>query len=122
MIQLDFLAVLVDWPLLLRGAAFTLGLTAVATVLGVSLGVACTRARTHGRALARETPIGWMPKYEDMEWSGLNFPKEKFEKLQVVDRNAWRAEVVGHEELFIELHDRLPPETIYERELLICRL
>jgi polar amino acid transport system permease protein len=50
MIELDFLAVLVDWPSLLRGAAFTLGLTAVATVLGVALGVACMRARTHGRA------------------------------------------------------------------------
>ena len=47
MIQLDFQAVLVDWPLLLRGAAFTLGLTAVATLLGVALGVACARARTH---------------------------------------------------------------------------
>ena len=29
---------------------------------------------------------------------------------------------LGHEELFIELHDHLPPEIIYERELLICRL
>ena len=28
----------------------------------------------------------------------------------------------GHEELFIELHDHLPPEMIYERELLICRI
>ena len=53
MIQLDFGAVLADWPLLLRGAAFTLGLTAVATVLGVALGVACARARTHGAAPLR---------------------------------------------------------------------
>ena len=53
MIQLDFGAVLVDWPLLLRGAAFTLGLTAIATVLGVALGVACARARTHGAAPLR---------------------------------------------------------------------
>ena len=53
MIQLDFAAVLVDWPLLLRGAAFTLGLTAVATVLGVALGIACARARTHGAAPLR---------------------------------------------------------------------
>jgi hypothetical protein len=29
---------------------------------------------------------------------------------------------VGHEELFIDLHDHLPKELIYERELLICRL
>jgi polar amino acid transport system permease protein len=53
MIQLDFAAVLVDWPLLLRGAAFTLGLTAVATVLGLALGIACARARTHGPAWLR---------------------------------------------------------------------
>ncbi len=78
--------------------------------------------RVHGRALAKETPIGWMPLYEDMEWEGLDFSKEDFEQLQAFDRHAWRNEVLGHEELFIELHDRLPPETIYERELLICRL
>jgi len=52
-IQLDFAAVLVDWPLLVRGALFTLGLTAVATVLGVALGIACARARTHGPAWLR---------------------------------------------------------------------
>ena len=57
-----------------------------------------------------------------MQWEGLEFPKEKFEELQTVDRNVWRNEVLGHEELFLDLHDRLPPETIYERELLICRL
>jgi phosphoenolpyruvate carboxykinase (GTP) len=78
--------------------------------------------RARGRALACETPIGWVPHYGDIEWSGLDFSKEAFEELQAFDRNAWRQEVVGHEELFIELHDRLPPETIYERELLICRL
>jgi phosphoenolpyruvate carboxykinase (GTP) len=78
--------------------------------------------RAHGRALAKETPIGWMPHYDDIEWSGLDFPKEKFDALQAFDREAWRHEVLGHEELFLDLHDRLPPETIYERELLICRL
>jgi phosphoenolpyruvate carboxykinase (GTP) len=78
--------------------------------------------RVHGRSLAKETPIGWMPHYEDIEWRGLDFPKEKFEQLQAFDRTAWRDEVLGHEELFLDLHDRLPPEMIYERELLICRL
>ena len=78
--------------------------------------------RAHGRALAKETPIGWMPHYDDIEWQGLDLPAEKFKELQAFDRNAWRNEVLGHEELFLELHDRLPAETIYERELLICRL
>jgi phosphoenolpyruvate carboxykinase (GTP) len=78
--------------------------------------------RTKGRALARETPIGWMPRYEDMEWSGMDLSKERFEELQHFDRDAWRKEVIEHEELFIGLHDHLPKEMVYERELLICRL
>jgi phosphoenolpyruvate carboxykinase (GTP) len=78
--------------------------------------------RARGRALGRETPIGWMPRYEDIEWRGLDFSQEQFEKLQAFDRVAWRSEVIEHEELFIELHSHLPPEMIYERELLICRL
>ena len=78
--------------------------------------------RARGRALGRETPIGWMPRYEDMEWNGLKFSKEVFDELQTVDRDTWKKEVIGHEELFISLHDHLPPELVYERELLICRL
>jgi phosphoenolpyruvate carboxykinase (GTP) len=78
--------------------------------------------RAHGRALGRETPIGWMPRYEDIDWRGLDFPRETFEQLQAFDPKAWRSEVMGQEEMLIELHDHLPPEMIYERELLICRL
>jgi phosphoenolpyruvate carboxykinase (GTP) len=78
--------------------------------------------RARGRALGRETPIGWMPRYQDLDWTGLDFPQAKFEELQAFDRTAWRAEVMGHEELFLDLHDRLPKEMIYERELLICRM
>jgi phosphoenolpyruvate carboxykinase (GTP) len=78
--------------------------------------------RVQGRTQALETPIGWTPYYESIDWTGLDFPPEKFDQLQVVDRPAWRSEVMDHEQLFIELHDHLPPEMIYERELLICRL
>src|SRR6202051_3463554 len=78
--------------------------------------------RAHGRAVGQETPIGWMPHYEDMEWKGMDFPRAKFDELQAFDHKAWRDEVMGHEELFIDLHDHLPPEIIYERELLICRI
>jgi len=78
--------------------------------------------RARGRAAARETFIGWMPRYEDIEWAGMDFSAERFEELQHLDRAAWRAEIIGQEELFIDLHDHLPPEIVYERELLICRL
>ena len=51
-----------------------------------------------------------------------NLHGQQTEELQRLDRTAWRREVIGHEELFLDLHDRLPKELVYERELLICRL
>ncbi|PLC06796.1 polar amino acid ABC transporter permease [Variovorax sp. RO1] len=55
-IEFDFGAVLAEWPLLLRGVAWTLGLTAVGTVLGLAVGTLCAWARSGGptwlRALA----------------------------------------------------------------------
>ena len=56
MIAFDFPAVLEQWPLLLRGAAFTVGLTAVSAVLGLGVGVACGWARSLGR---RGLPASW---------------------------------------------------------------
>ncbi len=78
--------------------------------------------RVRGKVRGKETPIGWIPHFEDINWKGMAFSHEEFEELETVDRIAWKAEVMGHEELFIALHDHLPPEMIYERELLICRL
>ena len=78
--------------------------------------------RAHGRAAARETSIGWMPRYDDIDWAGMAFSEEQFNELQHLDRAAWRSEIIGHEEMFIGLHDHLPSEIVYERELLICRL
>lgn len=48
LIALDFSAVLAEWPLLVKGAAITVGLTAVSAVLGGVLGVACAWARAQG--------------------------------------------------------------------------
>lgn len=47
-VTLDFAAVLSHWPLLVKGAVWTLALTAISAVLGVAIGVACAWARTHG--------------------------------------------------------------------------
>lgn len=78
--------------------------------------------RVRGRAQGNETPIGWTPLYDDIDWTDLPLSREAFAELERVDRSAWRAEVMDHEQLFLDLHDHLPPEMIYERELLICRL
>lgn len=53
-IELDFWAVLVEWPLLFKGVLWTLGLTVVSAMVGVALGIACAWARTEGPA-----PLKW---------------------------------------------------------------
>ncbi len=53
MIEFDFSAVLSQWPLLVKGVAWTLGLTAVSTVVGVLVGIICAWARVHGSAWMR---------------------------------------------------------------------
>jgi phosphoenolpyruvate carboxykinase (GTP) len=78
--------------------------------------------RVHGQARSEETPLGWTPRYEDICWDGLPVTREQFAELEHVDRATWHKEVIGHEELFLQLHDHLPPELIFERELLIRRL
>ena len=50
-ITFDFLAVLREWLLLLKGVAWTLGLTLIATVIGVGVGITCAWVRSQsGRA------------------------------------------------------------------------
>jgi polar amino acid transport system permease protein len=52
-ITFDFLTVLSQWPLLLKGVAWTLALTAVSALIGVGLGTACAWARSEGAAWMR---------------------------------------------------------------------
>jgi len=78
--------------------------------------------RVHGRGYAVESPLGWMPRHEDIEWNGLDFSADKFYDLMAVGRDAGAAEAHAHEEEFDQFFDRLPKEFIFERELLRSRL
>jgi phosphoenolpyruvate carboxykinase (GTP) len=78
------------------------------------------RINGHGRAV--ESPLGRMPRFEDIDWRGLDFSREQFNDLMSVDREEWKNEVLSHEELFIRLFDRLPKEFLAMRELLLSSL
>jgi Phosphoenolpyruvate carboxykinase (GTP) len=78
--------------------------------------------RATGRAGAKETPIGWMPRYTDLNWDGLDFSEEQFNELMSFDRSRIRMQTLQHEELFLKMHAHLPKEMVFERELLISRL
>ena len=79
--------------------------------------------RARGRAVSVESPLGWMPCYQDMDWNGMeNFTEADFDALQTIDREAWKEEVLSHEALFIKIYDRLPKEMLAVRELLLSSL
>jgi phosphoenolpyruvate carboxykinase (GTP) len=79
--------------------------------------------RVKGRTSAVESPLGWVPRFEDLDWRGMEgFTPEKFNQVMSVDREGWLQEVLSHEELFIKLFDRLPKEMVAIRQLLLSGL
>jgi phosphoenolpyruvate carboxykinase (GTP) len=79
--------------------------------------------RSKGKASAVECPIGWRPRYRDIDWTGMeNFTREKFYDVITIDRELWKQELLSHEELFCRMHDRLPKEFFFMRELLLSAL
>lgn len=78
--------------------------------------------RVRGRANAIESPIGWMPRYENMDWTGSDFTPEQFEKIMSIDREEWKQELLGHQELFERMYDQLPKEYLFMRQLFLSGL
>ncbi len=78
--------------------------------------------RSRGEAASVETPLGWVPRYEDLDWRGMDFSPEQFEQVMSIDRDLWNKEIAMHDELFFKLYDRLPKEMTFIRELLLSSL
>ncbi|WP_034336069.1 phosphoenolpyruvate carboxykinase (GTP) [Deinococcus misasensis] len=78
--------------------------------------------RARGHAASLESPLGWVPRYEDLDWRGLDFSEAQFNEIMSVDRDAWQKELTGHDELFMKLYDKLPKEFIFIKELILSSL
>ena len=79
--------------------------------------------RVRGRGLGIESPLGWVPSYEELNWTGLeDFPKEKFYEIMAINRELARQEVVDQEDWFTKVGEHLPLEMELERDRLISRL
>ena len=78
--------------------------------------------RVDGKAPAVEIPVGYVPKYEDLDWNGLDFSKEQFEKATSINIELWKQEIASHEDLFVKSYDKLPNEIRLMRELLLSTL
>lgn len=98
--------------------------------------------RSRGRGFAVESPIGWVPRFKDLDFTGSPVTEETFIQLmvrtqktisfsltlvpltphQTIDRDAWYREIQSHNDHFWNLYDRLPKEMIFTRELILSAL
>ncbi len=78
--------------------------------------------RVNGNAEAVESPLGWMPRHQDINWSGLDFPEKTFAEIMDINTAEGRAEAESQKELFDSFGNRLPDEMEAERQALIARL
>ena len=68
---------------------------------------------------AQETPIGFLPKSEDINTSGLTITDEAMEELVLVDNQKWIDEMAGIREYFEEYEERLPEKLLEEHAKVI---
>jgi len=66
--------------------------------------------RIDGSAGGSEHLFGVTPRYEDLQWDGLDFGRDQYQQITAVDAVAWRKEVALHAELLDKLKPRLPAE------------
>ena len=73
--------------------------------------------RQNGEAKAKETAIGFVPEYDDLDWDGMDYSRDTFKELMSYD-----AETVSAQPLKEELYEQLPHALKIEREALLERL
>jgi phosphoenolpyruvate carboxykinase (GTP) len=79
--------------------------------------------RIEGKAAEGDEHLfGITPRYEDMHWDGLDFGRDKYEKITSIDNSAWEDELKLHAELFDKLRHKLPPELEAAKDKLEQRL
>ena len=64
-----------------------------------------------------------IPQYfEELNFEGLDFTQEQFDRLMGVSREEFRQELLSEADLYLDLYDHLPKELIFTRELLAGRM
>ena len=78
--------------------------------------------RCEGKADAVETPIGYVPKADDINLDGLDLDRKTLESILAVDKGEWSREADGIEEFYKKFGDKLPKELRGQLENLEARL
>ena len=80
-------------------------------------------SRANGSPDAAESPLGFVPRYRDLTWQGLeHFTHAQYQEIMALERGLWNTELLSHDELFAKLGDRLPPQLAAQRQQLEVRI
>ncbi len=77
--------------------------------------------RIEGGHSGAEHAVGVTPRYEDLNWTGLDFSREQFAQVTAVNADEWRQELASHADLFKQLAHNLPPQLEATRQTLAQR-
>jgi phosphoenolpyruvate carboxykinase (GTP) len=78
--------------------------------------------RAQSSVEAVETPIGYVPNYEDLSWNGLDFSAEQFATLMNIDADEWAAECASQQRYFQQFGDKTPAKIEAQRQLTLQRI
>jgi len=78
--------------------------------------------RCAGRANAVETPLGLVPGFDDLDWSGLDFGVARFSTVMTVDLSLWERELGSHDRFFERLGEKRPVALMSERDRLAASI
>ena len=78
--------------------------------------------RVDGQAGGEQNIFGVSPRYDDLNWSGLDFSRAQYESVIAIDRAAWHTELKLHGELFEQLSARLPSQLLAIKSQLEAKL
>jgi phosphoenolpyruvate carboxykinase (GTP) len=72
--------------------------------------------RCEGRVAAKESVLGWVPNYEDIDWTGSDFSKAEFDLVTSLDKQTWLGELAGVKEWFEKMGANVPAKLVTIRE------
>lgn len=78
--------------------------------------------RVEGRAGATESLFGMVPRYQDLDWQGLDFSQPDFDRITRIDPDAWRSELASHSQWFEQLGSPLPTPLLDVHAKLVAQL
>ena len=78
--------------------------------------------RCAGRSDAAETPLGFVPRYDDLDWNGIDFGARQFSSVMDVDLSQWERELQSHDAFFDRLGAKRPDALTRERDRLGGRM